>query len=318
VNAFPDRRYFARIARESGFRAAPLETVFRLAQLLGQIGERLGDELSLRGGTALNLLHSDFPRLSVDLDLDFVGAATAEQAEQRRPELLAELEALARETGYDIVQERASYAMAHLRLRYDDADGRRAALKFDVNFLDRVPVLPPAFLPVRHPFADDLPASEIQTFALPELAAAKTIALVRRALARDLFDVATLAGLPALDEELMRTVLVVRGAGYPPPSPADYAPHVVERVRPVQWRAQVLALVRRPPPITLESAQEQATEFLRRATDLTDGQREFLRRLELGELHPDLLASPEIEQRVLLNPALQWRLRAGAEALEER
>jgi hypothetical protein len=127
-----------------------------------------------------------------------------------------------------------------------------------------------------------------------------------------------LARLPALDEELMRTVLVVRGAGHPPPSPADYAPRVVERVRPVHWRAQVLALVRRPPPITLESAQEQATEFLRRATDLTAGQREFLRRLELGELRPDLLASPEIEQRVALNPALQWRLRAGAEALEER
>jgi hypothetical protein len=41
VNGFPDRRYFAR-AHESGFRAGPLETVFRLTRLLGQINERFG------------------------------------------------------------------------------------------------------------------------------------------------------------------------------------------------------------------------------------------------------------------------------------
>ncbi len=69
MNGFPDRRYFARIAGESSFREGPLETVFRLAQLLGQIDERLGDELLLRGGTALNLFHLDLPRLSVDIDL---------------------------------------------------------------------------------------------------------------------------------------------------------------------------------------------------------------------------------------------------------
>lgn len=318
MNAFPDRRYFARIARESGFRAGPLETVYRLAQLLGGISEQFGDELSLRGGTALNLLHLDVPRLSVDIDLDFVGTADAEQARQRRPQLLAEIEALARAAGYEVAQERASYAMAHLRLPYVDADGRPALLKFDLNFLDRVPVLPPVSLAVRHPFEDDLPASEVQTLALAELAAAKTIALVRRALARDLFDVAMLAGLPEIDDELLRTVLTVRGAGYPPPSPVDYSAQVAERVRPVHWRSEVLALVRRPIPVTLEAAREQATGFFRRATDLAAGQREFLRRLELGELLPELLGSPKIEERVALNPALLWRLRVGAEAIEER
>ncbi len=318
MNAFPDRRYFARVAGESGFRAGPLETVFRLAQLLGQIGDRFGDELLLRGGTALNLLHLDLPRLSVDIDLDFVGTADAEQAQLRRPELLAEIEALARAAGYEVAQERASYAMAHLRLPYVDADGRPALLKFDVNFLDRVPVLPPAQLEVRHPFGDDLPASTMQTFALPELAAAKTIALVRRALARDLFDVAMVAALPDLDDALLRSVLVVRGAGYPPPSPADYAPQVVERVRPVAWRSEVLALAQRPVPVSLETAKERAGDFLRRATDLSDGHREFMLQLERGELRPDVLPGGELVDRVAANPALLWRLRVGAEALEER
>jgi predicted nucleotidyltransferase component of viral defense system len=317
VNGFPDRRYFARIARDSGFRVGPLETVFRLAQLLSRIDERVGDELLLRGGTALNLLHLDVPRLSVDIDLDFVGAADAEQSQVRRPDLLAELEAVARSAGYEVAQERASYAMAHLRLRYVGADGRPALLKMDANFLDRVPVLSPIRSPLRHPFGDDLPTIEIQTFAVPELAASKTIALARRALARDLFDVAMLAELPGIDDELLRTVLVVRGAGYPPPSPADYSPQVVDRVRSVSWQSEVVALARRPTPISLETAKELARRFVDRAIDLTDAHREFLRQLGLGELRPELLPG-EIGDRVALNPALLWRLRVGAEALEER
>ncbi len=148
--------------------------------------------------------------------------------------------------------------MAHPRLRYVGAEGRPALLKVDVNFLDRVPMLSPARLQLRHPFGDDLPAIEMYTLAVPELAAAKTIALARRALARDLFDVAMLAELREIDDELLRAVLVVRGAGYPPPSPADYSPLViasrrggarravtsplfVRRVSPSSWRSHVAA-----------------------------------------------------------------------------
>lgn len=318
MNGFPDRRYFARIARESNFRAGRLETVFRVTRLLGQISERFGDELLLRGGTALNLLHLDLPRLSVDIDLDFVGAAGAEQARRRRPELLAEIEALARAAGYAVARERASYAMAHLRLPYHDADGRQALIKIDVNFLDRVPALPPDRVAVRHPFGDDLPTGTMQTFTLLELAAAKTIALVRRTLPRDLFDVAMLAKLPGLDAELLSSVLVVRGAGYPPPSPASYTPRVVEQVRLVRWRSEVVALARRPVPVSLKTAKERAADFLHRAIDLVDGHREFLLQLERGELMPDLLPGGVFVDRVGANPALLWRLRVGAETLEER
>lgn len=316
MNGVPDQRYFTRVAGETGFRAGPLETVFRLVQLLGRIDERFGDEVSLRGGTALNLLHLDVPRLSVDIDLDYVGTADPDEAQQRRPELLAELEALSQEAGYEVKPERASYAMAHLRLAYADASGRPAHLKLDVNFLDRVSVLQTERRSVQHPFGDDLPATEMQTFALAELAAAKTIALVRRALTRDLFDVAMLAALPGIDDKLLTTATVVRGAGYPPPSPVDYSAAIVDRIRPVRWRSEVLALVRRPIPVTLEAARVTAAAFIERATNFKDDQREFLRLLEAGELRAELLGDEP--DRIAANPALLWRLRVGAEALEER
>ena len=69
-----------------------------------------GDEVCLRGGTALNLGFLNLPRLSVDVD--DVGSTDSADARRRRPDLLRELTALAESLGYAVVEERPSYAMA--------------------------------------------------------------------------------------------------------------------------------------------------------------------------------------------------------------
>ena len=317
MTTLPDRRYFARIASATGFRAEPLEVVFRLVRLLAELDAAYGGELSLRGGTALNLLHLDVPRLSVDLDLDFVGATEAAEAAARRPELLRALAKLAERSGYEVAPERPSHAMAHLRLAFVDARGRPAFLKLDVNFLDRVPVFPTVRRAVRHPFGDDVDATEVQTLALEELAAAKAVALARRSLARDLFDVASLAGLD-FDLERARTALVVRGASYPPPPPSNYTPDVVSRIRTPSWRAEVLALCRRPVPLSLDDARAAASDVLSALTDLNAGQLAFLAALDEGAIRVDLLGHDAIGERVATNPGLHWRVRPDGHALEER
>jgi hypothetical protein len=318
LSSYPSRRYYERVARESGYPAGPLERVFRLADFMARIDSVAPGELLLRGGTALNLVHLDAPRLSVDLDLDYVGSAEADVAQLRRPELLGELEELAIRAGYEVERARSSYAMAHLVLRYEDVARRRAALKLDLNFLDRVPVLDPVHLPLRHPFSADLEVSSVLTFALDELAASKVIALARRGLARDLFDVAELAQTPQLDLDLARTVLVVRGAAYPPPSPGAYAPDAGERVRLVDWRSQVVALALRGRQVDLGDARLRSAGLLGELFTLSPAQEHFLRVLEAGELDPVLLRAPAFEGRVAANPGLLWRVQRGAEGLEER
>lgn len=316
---FPDRDYFAARSRDTSFPARSLETVFRLADLLHAVTRGLGEELCLRGGTALNLLHLDAPRLSVDADLDYIGNADTAEARRRRPDLVRRVQTISEARGYQVVEERASYAMTHLRMRYQDADGRPAQMKVDLNFLDRVPVLPPETRDLRHPFLDDLPTPGLQTVQLPELCGGKLIALVRRSLARDLFDSAMLSRIDGLDIELVRTVLVVRGATYPPPSPEDYQPHAVNRIKKSVWRSEVMALARRPTPITLEEARQEARSLLQRALQLEDCHHEFLRMLDQGEIRPDTLPVPaELHERIARNPGLRWRLRVGARGIEER
>jgi hypothetical protein len=76
-------------AGATGFRPESLEKVIRLIGLLnGIFGQPfLRDRLVLKGGTALNLLLFDVPRLSVDIDLNYIGSVSREGMEAERPEL---------------------------------------------------------------------------------------------------------------------------------------------------------------------------------------------------------------------------------------
>lgn len=316
---FPDAGYYARVADATGFPVGPLETVFRLADLLASVDPVVMARFVLRGGTAVHLIHLDMSRLSVDVDLDYVGSTDAEAAAAARPGILASLRAAARVSGYGVVEERHSYALAHLRLGYHDAQGRPASIRVDVNFLDRVPILPPVRRELRHPFSDDLAPLMLQTLDLPELAATKTVALARRQAPRDLFDVALLVQRNAAPWSLVRTLAVVRGAAYPPPSPAEYQAAAVDRVSTAAWRSEVVSLARRPLPVQLQEARKIARGHLERVASLEDSHRRFLRHLDQGSIRADLLELDEgSRERVRRNPGLLWRLRTGLQGLEER
>ncbi len=70
-------------ANRTGFRAEILEKVIRLIlekvirliDLLNSFSndEYLASRIALKGGTALNLFHFDLPRLSVDIDSNYIG-----------------------------------------------------------------------------------------------------------------------------------------------------------------------------------------------------------------------------------------------------
>ena len=64
----------------SGFLSETLEKVVRLGELLGLIFEHpfLRSQVLLKGGTALNLMLEAPRRLSVDIDLNYIGAIDRE------------------------------------------------------------------------------------------------------------------------------------------------------------------------------------------------------------------------------------------------
>ena len=74
-------------AEAGEFRVEVLEKVVRLMGVLGGVRDHpfLKGKLALKGGTALNLFIFDLPRLSVDIDLNYVGAGDREAMVEERP-----------------------------------------------------------------------------------------------------------------------------------------------------------------------------------------------------------------------------------------
>ena len=79
-----DRITLGRLAKEQGFVRDTLEKVCRLTDILlfMQQDGLLSGRLALKGGTAINLTVFDLPRLSVDIDLDYVGGVGREQMQK--------------------------------------------------------------------------------------------------------------------------------------------------------------------------------------------------------------------------------------------
>ena len=67
-------------AAATGFPLETLDKVIHLIELLNAFRSHpfLKDRMVLKGGTALNLFVFDLPRLSVDIDLNYVGSADRE------------------------------------------------------------------------------------------------------------------------------------------------------------------------------------------------------------------------------------------------
>lgn len=89
-------------AASTGFRPDVLEKAVRLLQLLEALRSHpfLEERLALKGGTALNLFLFDLPRLSVDVDLNYIGAAEREAMLGERPRVDSAVEAVCRREGF--------------------------------------------------------------------------------------------------------------------------------------------------------------------------------------------------------------------------
>lgn len=67
------KQYIENESKSTGFIGGNVEKVIRLLDVLEFIFSKssFGDALSLKGGTAINLVHTNLNRLSVDIDLDY-------------------------------------------------------------------------------------------------------------------------------------------------------------------------------------------------------------------------------------------------------
>lgn len=88
-------KYIDELNKENNFIKSNLEKVVRLLDILNYISTELDPyqcKLVLKGGTAINLMYTNLARLSVDIDLDYIGSLDKEKAKQDRTVIMDALD----------------------------------------------------------------------------------------------------------------------------------------------------------------------------------------------------------------------------------
>ena len=312
--AAPSAQTLQRLADDTSHQAGTLEKVLRLLDLLQEISrdQTLSDRLALKGGTALNLFHLGLDRLSVDIDLNYVGALDRTAMETERLAVDAALECLLVSQGYGVRRKPDEHAGGKWLARYASALGGNATLEVDVNYMARQPLFGMArmgSLPL-----GGMQAKDVLVLDLHEIVAGKLVALVDRHAARDLFDARRILSINGLDWNRIKAAILAIGAsgrrdwrtvsidlieGGPRELHQKLAiclprKHFATRGEVVAWIDETVALCR------------ERFAFL---FDLTANERAFLDGvLDRGEIDADLLdIAPEIRTRIMNMPMLAWK-----------
>jgi predicted nucleotidyltransferase component of viral defense system len=303
-----------RMADTQGHRGELLEKVLWMLDLLQAIyqDKYLSDRLALKGGTALNLFVLNFPRLSVDIDLNYIGSADLTVAEKERPEIVNAISRLCRGMGLNPGSQPDQHAGGKWHLNYPGHITASGNLEVDLNFLQRVPLWPTTL-------GDSVAvgkhqAKNVRIMDIHELAAGKLTALLSRTAARDLFDAASLADLKTLDIEKLRLAFVVYGSG----SRTDWRTVTTKdiTVDPKDIENRLVPMLSETAvPTTkdlhpwISNLSEKAHRFLEKVLPLSGPELAFLERLlESGEIEPDLLTKDAaLAGKIQTAPGILWK-----------
>jgi predicted nucleotidyltransferase component of viral defense system len=306
------RRRLLDEAQATGFRPEVLEKVIQLLNLLQGFNRHpfLKGKLALKGGTALNLFLFDLPRLSVDIDLNYIGAVDRQTMMDERPKIEQAVQAVCSREGMNVTRVPDDHAGGKWRLRYDSSVGEGGNLEVDLNFMFRVPLWPVIQMDAN---VGSYGATQIPVLDVHELAAGKLAALLARHASRDLFDAHHLLTQTELDNEKLRLGFVLYGAmnrkDWRTVSIDDigYDKHEIEN--------QLVPVVRREflgnkmPSDWAERMILQCKDALSAVLPLKDTETTFLDAiLDHGEIKPELLTDDaEMKTRITDHPLLQWK-----------
>jgi len=292
-----------------GFAPSVVDKVERLLEVLSVLREDpfLRGAFVLHGGTALNVFYERAPRLSVDIDLMFVGAADVDTMRAQRPEVDARFREIIGALGY-VVQglNNNEHSGQSYRVKYSGD-----YVKVDISYLARVPMLDPEERICQ--FAD--PGIGFSVLALEELAAGKVKAMMERTAARDLFDLYRLSMTDSqIFSDPLSRALAVRAICTSAPFPSSADPvSALDRFRdlPADFVEPLYATLSTDDIHEYNEMIENVARGLSPLSSLTAAEQEFMDLLDTrAEYRPELLFAdwPDVLKRASVDPVMAWKV----------
>lgn len=178
-----------RAATQYGFIRDTFEKVLRLKEILEYFNtqEYLAKHLILKGGTAINLTIFDLPRLSIDIDMDYVPNDSRDDMLIARDKIAEIINRYMEKEGYSLSQtSRFSHSLDAFHFNYINSGDNKDMIKIELNYSLRAHILEPVYRDILNDvFKSNI---KIRTVAPLEIFSAKGNALISRAAARDLYD----------------------------------------------------------------------------------------------------------------------------------
>ena len=303
------KQYINEIAQKSGFLANNTEKVIRLLDVLKFIDEelnRISHQLILKGGTAINLIYTNLARLSVDIDLDYVGSLEKEQTLKDRERILESLDNYMLKEGYSVSSKsRGSAILASRTYAYINAYGNRDNIKVEINFIDRIHILPIVNRKINH-FDKEV---MIQAPLEEELFAMKICALIDRSKPRDLYDTFRLKNdFLNLEKDKLRklTVFYLSLDGIFELNGNTFKG--IETISQDSIKKELFPVLKKNEKFNLEAIKQEVINFLQDLLVLTSDETKYLEEFSKGTFNPSLLFDVCSAERAAKHPMAKWRI----------
>lgn len=302
-----------KVAKEYGFIRDTYEKVLRLTEVLKFINSDtlLSKHLILKGGTAINLTIFDLPRLSVDIDLDFIPNISLEDMEILRKDITDRLTEYMIDNGYQLsASSRYSHSLDSLLFMYMNAGGNRDNIKVELNYSLRAHIFEPV---IRHINSNAFDTQfEIRTVAPMEIFAAKINALLSRAAVRDLYDVNNMLEynlFKDIDEELFRKCIIFYASVSSQVINKNFDTSAIDGLTIAKIKRDLFPVMRKKEHFDLEGRKKQAKDFISKMMVLTDNEKEYLNLFEQKIYKPQLLFNNDVILKNIANhPMAIWKM----------
>lgn len=315
-----DKNQLQRIAGEYGFVRDTFEKVLRLSKVLKIIDgdPLLREHLVLKGGTAINLAIQDLPRLSVDIDMDFVPNYSKEKMLVCREEIKSRLQGIMASDGYVFLSTtRTSLSLDSMRFGYSTAGGGTDSIKIEINYSLRAHVNECIRQIISFPFLQK--DVEVAMVDPVEIYAAKINALLNRAAPRDLFDINAMVDRNLIDadkqDQLRKCVVFYACICEDIPDVAFNTARVAELTY-SRMRKELFPVLRGTnlAGFDLNKRIESAQNYISGLMSLTDNEKEFMKQFSERNYVPKLLFhDPEVVSRIQQHPMALWKCSSSKE-----
>lgn len=304
--------YLGKKAQELGFVRDTLEKVTRLADILEYLNSNplLQESLALKGGTAINLTIFNLPRLSVDIDMDYLVTNSREEMLKNRVRINDTINGYMLSQGYTrSTKTKNPHSLDSWVYDYIGASGNKDNIKIEINYSLRSHIFPTE---KRSIVTEHFSSSyEVKTLAPIEIYGSKINALLNRAAARDLYDTYNMirfALFDELEEALLKKSIIFYAAISTKSINTTFDIKAIDSITERIIKTELLPVLKKKDDFDLEPAKMLVREYLSDLMVLTNDEKEFLNRFENGEYVPDLLFENQgIIERIIKHPMAVWK-----------